>query len=330
MENLIGETLHFFSQIGKIFGETTISASFFETERRTWAEQMTGGALDVPNMLLKAVCKNARKYLRFINWDGFTANYVVAQCAALAILWLVFPVNHLLWWVCRIFAWTILGPWMKFVDIFFVHSWYKTSDELAKLVDEGVEEPDPDLPNFQSFLESDFLAEISLDGRLIAEHAIRVKAMRDVIYGKYSEFVSFMDDSRHESIPRPESSAEPYNQHESSDFGFPGNKNVQFSKMQKYEKNTSQFVQSQKLCGKMIMAPEDRSHSCRQKGIQGSAKITKVIDIFSNSKGGLKEPTTGISDRDYSQGKDDAPSQIHALTRKLVHEPSFSQHIKME
>ena len=208
MSALIGATLSFYNQMYQIYSTTSVTAKFFSTKQSGWT--LFGSKLTYPHMVLKYLCKYSRLYLGFLNWDGYGAHSVVWKCLVVATLWLFLPVNAILLWVCRILAWTLLGPWMKLVDIYWIHSWYKTSDELADLAQQGVQDPGPDLPNYNAVLQSGWLKDMAYNGRLVAEHALKLKDMRDYRFGRYSEFIPALDESQYPSIPLPQSTAEPF------------------------------------------------------------------------------------------------------------------------
>jgi hypothetical protein len=244
MRALISETLTFHNKVYQIYSTTSVTSKFFSTDQKNWS--LLGDKLAYPHLMLKLICKFTRVYLSFINWDGYTAtNGAVLKGIALGTIGLLLPVNAILLWVGRILAWTWLGPWMKLVDIYLVHDWYKTSDKLADLIEDGVEVPPPDLPNYDSILQSGWLADLSYEGRLVAEHAAKLKDMRDHRYGHYCEFITNMNESRYPSIPLPQSVATPYHKQQAT----PNSPRPKSPKAQQ----TQFFVPCQKLTGSMIM-----------------------------------------------------------------------------
>jgi hypothetical protein len=207
MSKLISACIHFLLQINEIYSKTSVGAKFFSTQSSGW--NILSGRLHSLHMMLKMICTYARLYVSLINWQGYYANKLTTTLVLLGTICMLPPVHFIAWWVVRIVAWTVLGPWMKFVDVYWVHGWYKTSDELLQLVLAGVE-PDPDLPDFNSLLESDVFLKMSLAGRVIGENALKLKDMRAHVFGAYCEVIPAVDASRVPSVPLPSSSACPY------------------------------------------------------------------------------------------------------------------------
>jgi hypothetical protein len=147
--------------------------------------------------------------LALINWQGYYANKFTSTLLFAGTLYLLPPVHLATWWVIRIIAWVLLGPWMKLLDVYAVHKWYKTADELVKIVHSG-KEPEPDLPDFEELLESEVFLNMSKSGRVIGENAVKLKHMREHIFGQYSEVNPAVDSSRFPSVPLPSSSARPW------------------------------------------------------------------------------------------------------------------------
>lgn len=79
-------------------------------------------------------------------------------------------------WACRVFVWTLLGPWMKLVDVFYIHPYYRTKEEL--LADPTVKDT-----HLESVLTSNSLKEMGKSARLASEEALKVRC-DSVIYNK--------------------------------------------------------------------------------------------------------------------------------------------------
>ena len=98
---------------------------------------------------------------------------------------------------------------MKLVDVCWVRHWYKTSDELTSLIKAGVE-PEADLPDFETMLDSEVFLKMSQSGRIVCENAVKLRDMREHVFGHFSEVVPAVDSSRFPSVPLPASSARPW------------------------------------------------------------------------------------------------------------------------
>ena len=286
MSALIGATLSFYNGIYQIYSTTIVTARFFSTKQNTWT--LLGSKLTYPHMALKYLCKYSRLYLGFINWDGYGANNVVLKSLLIATVWLFIPFNAILLWVCRILAWTLLGPWMKLVDIYWVHSWYKTSNELAELVEQGVEEPDPDLPDYDSILHSGWIKDMADKGRLVAEHALKLKDMRDHRFGRYSEFIPSLDESRYPSIPLPQSTAEPFVSQARPANATTSSRSVDLSTTElaatAHLVTPSRFVACQKLYGTMIMEHVRDSFHVAKKSLSHRGRGNGDAGVLANGE----------------------------------------------
>lgn len=75
--------------------------------------------------------------------------------------------HQVLLWVSRLFVWTLLGPWMKLVDMYYVHPYYRTKEEI--MVDPTVKDT-----NLESVLTSNLLKEMGKSARLASEEALKV------------------------------------------------------------------------------------------------------------------------------------------------------------
>jgi hypothetical protein len=234
MSKLISEFINFMLKINEIYSKTSVGATFFSTQSSGW--HFLSGRLHSVHMMLKMICTSARLYFSLINWQGYYANKLTTTLVLLGTICMLPPVHFIAWWAVRIVAWTVLGPWMKLVDVYWVHGWYKTSDELMQLVIAGVA-PEPDLPDFASMLESDVFLKMSHAGRVIGENALKLKDMREHVFGAYCEVIPAVDPSRFPSVPLPSSSACPYDP-----VAVPSSPTVG---------NT--YVAGQKLSGTMIM-----------------------------------------------------------------------------
>ena len=76
--------------------------------------------------------------------------------------------HQVLLWVSRLFMWTVLGPWMKLVDMYYVHPYYRTKEEL--LMDPTVKDT-----HLESVLTSNLLREMGKSARLASEEALKVR-----------------------------------------------------------------------------------------------------------------------------------------------------------
>jgi hypothetical protein len=90
------------------------------------------------------------------------------MCLGLGFAWVLFPMHQVLLWVSRLFVWTLLGPWMKLVDMYYVHPYYRTKEEI--MVDPTVKDT-----HLESVLTSNLLKEMGKSARLASEEALKVR-----------------------------------------------------------------------------------------------------------------------------------------------------------
>jgi hypothetical protein len=207
MSALISETLFFMVKIYGIYSKTSETSQKITTEKYHWS--LLNGRLYYLHILLKSLCTYIRIIRNLVNWKGYISNKLTMNCVLLATIWVVFPVHTFMLWMLRILAWSFLGPWMKAVDVLYVHKWYKTKEELLSEVDGG-NDAVTNLPDFDAIIESEIFLNMGKSGRIVAENNLKLKAMREKLFGKYSERIPASDSSRFPSVPLPESTAEPY------------------------------------------------------------------------------------------------------------------------
>lgn len=89
---------------------------------------------------------------------------------------------------------------------------------------------------FDSIVEHESLDKVRHAGRLVREDALKMKDMREKIFGKYSETIPMTENSRHASIPVSSSTARPVDT--------------------KTDNRVWTYAPGKKLEGHMIMRPE--------------------------------------------------------------------------
>ena len=97
---------------------------------------------------------------------------------------------------------------MKVLDVMYVHKWYKTREELLEEIQQTGKVAIK-LPDFDAMLNSEKLHKAGRNGRIVAEDAIKLRAMRETRFGKQGERVPSQDTSRVPSVPLSCSTAQP-------------------------------------------------------------------------------------------------------------------------
>ncbi len=140
---------------------------------------------------------------------------------------------------------------MKLLDVVWAHKHYRTYEEL--LANPVLLDP----PNFDFVLESDTVRNIGRVGRLYAEEAVKLRDMREHLYGHYSKRVPSYDQSRYPSTPLPHSTAQPYRSTDDV-AGDAAELNSSYVDLPASEQ-VWQYVPDQKLEGIMIQVETSKS-----------------------------------------------------------------------
>lgn len=208
MATLLSAIATFGSKVYRIYQKTSMESIKIITETRNWS--ILASQLSSLHSALKSMCTYVRLLKSFVNWRTAGTDKMVTYCLLIATAWLLLPVSWLALWALRITAWAVLGPWMKLVDCIWMGKWYKNKQELLEAIDNGTEEQViASLPDMDWYFQSDTLIRLGQKGREVAEDALKLKHMREVLFGHYSEQVPSYDNSRYPSIPTAESYANP-------------------------------------------------------------------------------------------------------------------------
>jgi hypothetical protein len=235
ISTLVQELMRFSLEIYGIYSKTSETSVKIATEEANWS--LLAGRLLYIHMLLKYLCQYIRMFRGIINWNGYYAHSLTMNCIIIATVWTILPVSGVMSWGFRLLIWTMLGPWMKLLDVYWAHTFYKTREELLQDIDNGVVITEPSVPDFDAWLASDMFIKMGHSGRIVAEDQYKLKDMREKVFGKYCETIPKFDSSRYPSVPLPQSSAQP-------------------SKAKPKSKEHWYHVPGQKLAGHMILKPE--------------------------------------------------------------------------
>jgi hypothetical protein len=149
---------------------------------------------------LMMVCRYLRHVKFIVTWEEcYISFWVTMGFILLSFVCFFVPWFFLIKWSCRIIVWTVFGPWMKLVDVFYV-SKIKPLTEL--------EQNERKQRKREQHLR-DFTVAVST-ARINRENAKKLKAMKKHMFGKYIIRVPVLKEDRYRDLPLPESSAEPY------------------------------------------------------------------------------------------------------------------------
>lgn len=145
--------------------------------------------------VLGMICKALRIVCSIVTWDESLYAFVltnVCLIGGLALIWV--PWSFVMRWTARILVWTVLGPWMKLVDIFVVQKFKGEQDEQFKRIADKR------------------LAMIADSKRSIMvrkENLMKLSAIKRYMFGKYVVRVPQFKEYRYEDVPLAESTATP-------------------------------------------------------------------------------------------------------------------------
>jgi hypothetical protein len=207
MSALIQAFMTFLLKIYYIYSKTSNTAIKITTDRTNkW--NILSNKLKYVHMFLLYVCRYLRLGRNFLSWNSNYTAVFTSYCILLASSWCLFPCSVAARWVLRFFVFLVFGPLMKLVDIFYVHRWFATKDELLARIRNGeMGMKESDLPDFDSLLESKIFSTMIHMGRVKAEELYKLRDMRMLMFGSFSELIPFLDNSRRPCIPLPHSTA---------------------------------------------------------------------------------------------------------------------------
>jgi hypothetical protein len=166
------------------------------------------------HMFLKMLIKHIRTVKSFVLWQSNSTYRFTVKCLALATIWALFPYKSHSYWLVRAVVWIAFGPWIKLLDLLWIHKFYRTRDALVR---EGVPQTSQEMkediasrPNIlEPLLHLTALKKMSSLGRVVVEDSVKLRDFREVYFGSFSELIPLFDTSRFPSIPLPTSSALP-------------------------------------------------------------------------------------------------------------------------
>jgi hypothetical protein len=154
---------------------------------------------------LQTTCCYMRIIRNIVTWKSYNYSFVImARFFVLGMALMFFPMISMFRWVCRIVVFTFLGPWMKIIDVYFIQPFYPTANDKRELSD------------YQDFIVDTFydvtkvMNKLKHKIRLAEEEGLKLKDMKEVRFGNFTEEVKVMDMERHASIPEPTSTARPF------------------------------------------------------------------------------------------------------------------------
>jgi len=155
-------------------------------------------------LMLGMLCRAIRFVKNVIIWEeSYFSFWIATGSLVLAVVCLFVPWFWLMKWTSRVIVWTVFGPWMKLVDMFYISRTKPETEEERKLREEA-EKIKRKLAN----------TEAANQARQIRENTKKMKVMKKYMFGKYAMRVPILKQDRYLDVPLPESSATPYKEKE--------------------------------------------------------------------------------------------------------------------
>eukprot|EP00980_Cylindrotheca_fusiformis_P028588 scaffold22613_cov126-Cylindrotheca_fusiformis.AAC.8 len=150
--------------------------------------------------LLYSICLYLRIARNIYLWDEpYYAAFLTAGSLVIGIVFYLLPWPFLLRWTGRIIAWTVFGPHMKLVDIFYYSKLKEATDEeeAAKLK-----------AYYESLKET--AKKNAVLARIRTEEAVKQKSVKEILFGRFVERVPVIKCERFIDMPLHRSSSKPY------------------------------------------------------------------------------------------------------------------------
>lgn len=136
-----------------------------------------------------------------MTWEEATISFwITLPCLVIGLILLVIPTVFLIHWVCRLFIWICLGPWLRIYYELFV---FENHNPLSFESDERRSKHAREM----SQRITDQFKEIGRVARIKGEDAIKMKSMRTLRFGKHIAKVPSLNLTRHYDFPLSESTA---------------------------------------------------------------------------------------------------------------------------
>jgi hypothetical protein len=146
--------------------------------------------------ILGQVCVSLRVVRSLVTWDESIYAFLLTNACLVGGVALIFvPWGWFIRWALRILVWTLLGPWMKLVDICIVRKLQVEDDNFVKRME-------------SSMAKRSLVLKIHKRAIMVRkENAEKYRAMKSYMFGKYIARVPQFKEFRYPDIPLPSSQA---------------------------------------------------------------------------------------------------------------------------
>jgi len=150
--------------------------------------------------MLGIVVRGVRIVKNVFTWqEAYFSFWVTTGSLVLSILSLFVPWFWCLKWGSRIFAWTVFGPWMKLVDVYYF-----------SLIEPETEEQRQRRQQAEKLRQKLAHSELVTQTRIVREDATKQRAVKSYMFGKFALRIPILKQDRYADIPLAESFARPY------------------------------------------------------------------------------------------------------------------------
>jgi hypothetical protein len=217
-------------------------------------------------ILLGILVRVIRIIKNILSWqEAYLSFWITTGSLVLAILSLFVPWMWCIKWGSRILAWTIFGPWMKFLDIYYFQLIKLETKEQCQLR-EKAEKLAQKLVHNESIVKA----------RIDRENNAKLKSMKQYMFGKFALRIPILKQDRFADIPLAESFATPYQE---KDFSL-----AELA-MQEAGYN-SKRIPGQTLIGDMIPFAKEENFTLAPTG-KAALHTEKLSRYAPGSNGGL-------------------------------------------
>jgi len=148
-------------------------------------------------MMLVNIVYALRYTSSIFSWENsYISFWITLISFVLFLVCLVIPWAFILTWSMRIIVWTLLGPWMKFADIYY----YKPLEELS-------EEAQAMEKQKRSNLRHEVYDKTLTNYKIVQEEALKLRDIKKCMYGPHIVAVPHFHIQKYTDTPLPESYA---------------------------------------------------------------------------------------------------------------------------
>lgn len=149
---------------------------------------------------LAMLCRALRYMKAVVTWDECYFTFWIATLSVvLGVGFMFVPWLWILKWSARFTVWSIFGPWMKLVDVYYY-------SRVQPLSEDELEERE----ELQRLQRQQLTSKAATANRMKRENAAKLRDIKKFMFGNYISKVPILKADRHRDIPLPESQAVPY------------------------------------------------------------------------------------------------------------------------